>query len=113
MPKNKPGGQPRNQNARTHGFYSTIGSPSLKNHLRRARRLHDQHSMLHEVQLARAFLAEMMDLDPSNGTILTKVLNSLTRMIALDYGLTRNEEGELGAAMAAMLQEVLAPEEDN
>lgn len=106
MPKRTPGGQPRNQNARRHGFYAAGVSTAMRNALRRARAL-DDTGLTQEIQLARARLAQLLDIEPENHEVLQKMLGTLTRMIATNHKLDHGQERAIGGALQELLAELI------
>lgn len=65
--KRKPGGQPGNQNARTHGFYSKVLTPQLQALLLPAKQL---DGIDQELALARAKVNSIAVNDPRNYAVL-------------------------------------------
>ncbi|MBF6606809.1 MAG: hypothetical protein IVW53_14670 [Chloroflexi bacterium] len=109
MPKRQRGAQPGNSNARRHGYYSSALSPAMRNAYRRAKDLDDTGLRL-EIRLARARIHELLAIEPENTDILEKMLGTMTRMIAVNFKLTHNEEREFGTAMQELLAELMPTE---
>ena len=79
-PKRKSGGQPGNQNARKHGFYSKHFTPDQLKHLEDADDLRDLGP---EIALLRVKLNALLD-DPEVSTeLLLRAVNSLARLMAI------------------------------
>ena len=79
-PKRKSGGQPGNQNARKHGFYSKHFTPDQLKQLEDADDLRDLGP---EIALLRVKLNALLD-DPEVSTeLLLRAVNSLARLMAI------------------------------
>ena len=79
-PKRKSGGQPGNQNARKHGFYSNHFTPDQLKQLEDADDLRDLGP---EIALLRVKLNALLD-DPEVSTeLLLRAVNSLARLMAI------------------------------
>ena len=79
-PKPKSGGQPGNQNARKHGFYSKHFTPDQAKQLEDADDLRDLGP---EIALLRVKLNALLD-DPEVSTeLLLRAVNSLARLMAI------------------------------
>ena len=79
-PKQKSGGQPGNQNARKHGFYSKHFTPDQLKQLEDADDLRDLGP---EIALLRVKLNALLD-DPEVSTeLLLRAVNSLARLMAI------------------------------
>ena len=79
-PKRKSGGQPGNQNARKHGFYSKHFTPDQAKQLEDADDLRDLDP---EIALLRVKLNTLLD-DPEVSTeLLVRAVNSLARLMAI------------------------------
>ena len=79
-PKLKSGGQPGNQNARKHGFYSKHFTPDQLKQLEDADDLRDLGP---EIALLRVKLNALLD-DPEVSTeLLLRAVNSLARLMAI------------------------------
>lgn len=104
--RRKPGGQPNNVNAKTHGFYSKGVSPGLAHALERAKEL-DNASLFQEIRLARAYMTQMLEIAPENHDIINRLLNTIVRAVAIDHSLSRDEEDAIGTALSDLLAEIL------
>ena len=79
-PKKKHGGQPGNQNARKHGFYSRYLSPEQAKQLEEAGGFRDLRP---EIALLRVKLNDLLE-DPDTSPELTlKTVNALTRLLSV------------------------------
>ena len=78
--KRKPGGQPGNQNARKHGFYSRHFTPEQAKQLEGV----DYHKGLDpEIALLRVKLDALLDDPEVSSELLIRAINSLARLIAI------------------------------
>jgi len=106
--RRKRGGQPKNQNARKHGFYAAALGPKARNILRRALAL-DPEELDQEIALLRTAMFLLMENDPSNINTLTLAASVLVRMVALEHRLTPEEEHDLHESFVRLLRD-LAPQ---
>ena len=106
MPKKQPGAQPGNSNARRHGFYAAGVTTAMRNALRRARNL-DDSGLAEEIPLARARLAELIRIEPENHEVLRHMLDTITRMVAVNHKLKPPQERALGRALEELLAELM------
>ena len=77
----KRGGQPGNQNARTHGFYSRVLTSQQQQQLEEARPLLDLDE---EIALLRLKVRSILQNDPENHAALLAAVSVLTRMILVN-----------------------------
>lgn len=94
MARRKPGAQPKNKNAHKHGFYAGALSAAQRKVLRRAAAL-DPAELTQEIALLRARIAELLEAEPSNLQVLILALRQLTKMVAINYGLSAGEQDEV------------------
>ncbi len=78
--KKKRGGQPGNQNARTHGFFSRIRPAVPESEYRKAA---DIGSINDEIALLRVKLKQAIEKDPENVAVVVRAVNALSRAIRL------------------------------
>ncbi|OGF22111.1 MAG: hypothetical protein A2V63_13400 [Candidatus Eisenbacteria bacterium RBG_19FT_COMBO_70_11] len=102
--RSKPGGQPGNQNARKHGFYSRALTSHQRAILRAAARL-DPTEVKHEISLLRARIAMLVEADPDNITVLTLALNTLVKLMAMKHRLSDNQQGEMTDALRDLIDQ--------
>ena len=79
-PKRKSGGQPGNQNARKHGFYSKHFTPDQLKQLEDADDLRDLGP---EIALLRVKLNALLDDPEVSIELLLRAVNSLARLMAI------------------------------
>ena len=77
-PKLKSGGQPGNQNARKHGFYSKNLPPKR---LKEFQSLHNIKDLSPEIALLRFKIIELLDSPDASQELILKTLNSLGRLV--------------------------------
>jgi hypothetical protein len=78
------GGQPGNQNARTHGFYSQVLTAEQKANLEAAASL---TSLEQEIALMRLKILSILSQQPVNDEVLMKAISMLTKMLKVNYHL--------------------------
>jgi hypothetical protein len=78
--KRKQGGQPGNQNARTHGFYAKKLSKKEQTALEDASALKGVDA---EIALLRVKIASVIDSNPGNVRVLTAAVAALTKLLKL------------------------------
>src|SRR4030067_32889 len=106
--RSKPGGQPGNQNARKHGFYSRALTSHQRALLRAAPRpppRPDPTEVKHEISLLRARIAMLVEADPDNITVLTLALNTLVKLMAMKHRLSDNQQGEMTDALRDLIDQ--------
>jgi hypothetical protein len=67
----------------------------------------DNTGLIHEIQLARARLAGLIAVEPTNHDVLLRMMGTITRMVAINHALTPTEERALGGALQELLAELL------
>jgi len=78
----------------------------MRSAIRRAVDL-DNSGLVQEIQLARARLAGLIAIEPTNHDILLRMMGTLTRMVAINHALNPTEERALGGALQELLAELL------
>ena len=76
--KRRPGGQPGNRNARTHGFYSRALTPAQQESLQVAG---DLRGVDNEIAMLRVKILSILEEAPENTAVLLKAVTALTRLI--------------------------------
>jgi hypothetical protein len=79
------GGQPGNQNARKHGFYSSALSPEQQESLEDAAALKDLQS---EIALMRVKLSDLTGNPNTSDELFVKAVNLVGRLIAVQHKIT-------------------------
>lgn len=102
----KLGAQPKNQNARKHGFYSRA--------LTEAERLQlDEASFVEgldeEIALLRVKLRELVENEPERIDLHLEAANTIARLIRTRYQITSEQKRSLKDAITKVLTEVAIP----
>ena len=87
------GGQPGNQNARKHGFYSAVFTGQDKVNLNQAAEI---NGLDEEIALLRARLRSVVKNDPDNIRLISEAASTLARLMRTSHklGFTNNEKFE-------------------
>ena len=88
--KRKRGGQPGNQNARKHGFYSRTLTSAQEGELAAATAL---KGIDREIGIARLKVKGVLTTDPDNTEVLARALSSLTGLLNAKRNLRRRGRG--------------------
>jgi hypothetical protein len=104
--KKKKGAQPRNQNARKHGFYSAILNDAEKSLLTSAAGL---EGLDEEIAIFRVKLREIMLKHPENIQLALDAANTLTRLIRTRYNITQGQKKSLREAITKVITDVAVP----
>jgi inorganic triphosphatase YgiF len=103
----KRGAQPKNNNARKHGFYAAALAKNQQNILRRASRI-APHQLEQDIALLRARVYQLVTAEPDNLQLFVLAMGQLTRMVAVNHGLTKRQEDGIHDSLKQLIQE-LAP----
>jgi hypothetical protein len=76
--KKRPGGQPGNQNARTHGFYSRALTSAQQDSLQAAG---DLRGVDNEIAMLRVKIFSILEEAPANTAVLLRAVTALTRLV--------------------------------
>jgi hypothetical protein len=87
--KRKRGAPKGNQNARKHGFYSSVLAPEQKEILPAAGRV---GGLRQEIAMLRTQLKSLLAKDPDNLSLMTDAVNSLARMLHIDASLKKTQK---------------------
>jgi hypothetical protein len=111
------GGQPKNQNARRHGFYAAAFGDSLQKVIRRAKHV-DKKQLADEIDQLRTHLFDLTDKtekEKSRTLEDLKMINMLTRTIihavAMHAGLTPDEQNGIHLAMRDLIHDLIGDAE--
>src|SRR3989304_8245710 len=104
--KRKRGGQPKNRNAQTHGFYSTAMTEAVRKVFRRALDV-DVESLATEIALLRTALHELTHAEKSNVEGLAVVARTLVRAVAVNHGLSKGQEEAINDCMVNLIRDLL------
>ena len=86
--KRRKGGQPGNQNARTHGFYSKVLSPEDRKVLEEAAGL---HGLDQEIALLRMKILSILAEEPQNHFVLLMAVTALTRLLKARQAMLKDD----------------------
>jgi hypothetical protein len=100
------GGQPGNQNARTHGFYSKTLTSEQQQNLEAAAGL---DGLDQEIAVLRLKIAAILINDPQNYNVLMLAMSSLARLLQTNQLLARHDRRKLVEAIRAVLRDIAAP----
>src|SRR3972149_522085 len=104
-PKRKPGGQPGNLNAQTHGFYGRSFTRARQLRLTEARAL-SATDLREEIAVLRERLDLLMNAEQGNIDLLRHGLNTLARLAATHYHMSGTAQDHLTVAMANILDDI-------
>jgi hypothetical protein len=102
----KRGGQPDNQNARKHGFYSKV--------LDEAERLDFElatgvEGIDDEIALLRVKIKSLLEHDPENIKLIMQATNTLAGLVKTSYNMTKEQRKGLKEAIGNVLRDVALP----
>ena len=104
--KRKRGGQPDNQNARKHGFYSRA--------LDEAERLDFElatgvNGIDDEIALLRVKIKSLLEHDPENIKLIMQATNTLAGLVKTSYNMTKEQRKGLKEAIGNVLRDIALP----
>jgi hypothetical protein len=100
------GGQPGNQNARTHGFYSKTLSPEQQEALQDAAVV---DGIDQEIALLRVKIASILENAPQNIDVLILALSLLARLLQTKQLIDKKDRHKLGEAFQNVLRNIAVP----
>lgn len=100
------GGQPRNQNARTHGFYSRVLDDAEQIDLELAAGV---SGIDDEIALMRVKIMRLVEQDPDNLALLIDATNTLSRMVKTRYNLSQHDGDNVTDAISKVLKGLAIP----
>jgi len=100
--KRNRGGQPGNQNGRTHGFYSSFLTPDEINQFCK---IANTERVSLDIALLRIKLQCFVKKAPDNRRVLNEVIRLMSRRFTAQYHLSRTERSRLKAVVAAILEQ--------
>ena len=100
------GGQPRNQNARKHGFYSKVLDEAEQLDFELAAGV---NGIDDEIALLRVKIKSIVENDPENIRLIMEATNTLARLIRTRYNITKEQKKGLKEAIGNVLREVAIP----
>ena len=102
----KKGGQPANQNARKHGFYSRVLDESERIELEEAGYV---EGIDEEIALLRVKLRDLVENYPDNLELHLEAANTIARLVRTRYQISKEQKKSLKEAIANVLTEVAVP----
>lgn len=100
------GGQPGNQNARTHGFYSHYLSDFSKDDIQRVAEMEGLEA---EIAFVRLKLADLIENSPDNSAIQFEAVRALAYLVKTQYQVTEEQGKPLREAAAKVISEIIGP----
>jgi hypothetical protein len=104
--KRNRGGQIGNQNARKHGFYSSV---LRKNEAAEVEVATEVEGLDDEIALFRVKIKSLVENDPDNIKLIMRALNSLERLVRTRYNISRDDKKGLKDRVASVLKDVALP----
>jgi len=102
----RPGGQPGNQNARTHGFYSKTLDADGQRDYEEARSM---EGLEEEIALIRAKIMGILRHDPNNIRLLMIALATLARLLMTHRQIAKDDKEGLKEAITNVLKGLALP----
>ena len=108
MPREKreKGGQPGNQNARKHGFYSKVLDEAEQFDFELASGV---NGIDDEIALLRVKIKSILGDDPKNLRLLLEATNALERLVRTRYRITKEQRKGFKEAIGNVLRDVAIP----
>ena len=100
------GGQPANQNARKHGFYSKVLDEAEQLDLTLAQGV---EGIDDEIALLRVKIKSILEHDPENIRLIMEATNTLARLIRTRYNITKDQKKGLKEAIGNVLKDIALP----
>ncbi len=104
--KRKPGGQPGNQNARIHGFYSRVLDAEERSDYEEARNV---QGLDEEIALMRAKIKSIMRHAPDNHKVLMMAMATLCRVLMTHCHITKGDKKGLKEGLENVLKDLAIP----
>jgi len=104
--KRQKGGQPGNQNARTHGYYSRVLDEAQQLDFELASGV---NGIDDEIALLRVKIKAILEKDPENFSLITQAVKVLTRMVQTHYNMSKGDKKGFKEAIEKMWQNVAVP----
>ncbi|MBN1367938.1 MAG: hypothetical protein JW967_08430 [Dehalococcoidales bacterium] len=104
--KRVPGGQPGNQNARRHGFYSDLLDETQQADFLQALQV---EGLDIEIALLRVKLKSVIRNDPDNIKLITRAAESLAKLVKVKYSGGKNDPKKTKEAIGNVLRDFIIP----
>lgn len=102
----KRGAQKGNQNARKHGFYSSVLDEEQQRDLQIAI---DVEGLDEEIALLRVRIKSLVQRDPENMRLIMLATNALARLIMTRYNIRKEDKQGLKEAIGNVLKDIAIP----
>lgn len=102
----KRGAQPGNRNAWKHGIYAGIFGNEGDKVLRRARRM-DPQKLHEEIAILRTAIVSLGNIEKGNLELLSTVMRTLIRAVAVHHGLNKQQEDGIHHSMLDLLKTLI------
>jgi len=104
--KRKRGGQPSNQNARKHGFYSKVLDEAEQLDFELASGV---EGIDDEIALLRVKIKSLIAHDPENIRLIMQATNTLAGLVKTSYKITKEQRKGLKEAIGNVLRDIALP----
>ncbi len=104
--KNKGGAPPGNQNARKHGYYSTILDDAGKADFERATEV---EGIDEEIALLRVKIKALVQRDPDNIRLIMRAIDSMGKLARTKFNIGKNDKKSVAEAVAGILKDIAIP----
>src|SRR4030042_851408 len=104
--KRKRGGQPDNQNARKHGFYSKVLDEAGQLDFELAAGV---EGIDDEIALLRVKIKSLLEHDPENIKLIMQATNTLAGLVKTSYNMTKEQRKGLKEAIGNVLKDIALP----
>lgn len=104
--KRKMGGQPGNQNARKHGFYSKVLDEAEQLDLELATGV---EGIDNEIALLRVKIKSLLEHDPENIKLMMQATSTLAGLVKTSYNMSKEQRKGLKEAIGNVLRDVALP----
>ena len=102
----KRGGQPDNQNARKHGFYSRVLDEAEQFDFELATGV---EGIDDEIALLRVKIKSLLEHDPENIKLIMQATNTLAGLVKTSYNMTKEQRKGLKEAIGNVLRDIALP----
>jgi len=102
----KQGGQPGNQNARTHGFYSKVLVDSQKDDFEQAVLV---DGLDEEIAMLRVKIKALLERDPDNMKLIGQAVKILSGLITARFGTRADDPDRLQRAFQNIIDNIASP----
>ncbi len=104
--KRKRGGQPANQNARKHGFYSKVLDEAEQLDFDLASGV---NGIDDEIALLRVKIKSILEKDPENIKLIMQATNTLAGLVKTRYNIAKEQKKGLKEAIGNVLRDIAIP----